>query len=171
MIALKSAIAILQMQARNAGDDVRVLRDVKERALRDPEVFLEARGRGEVRVREGGFGPSYESEEEDSDGEEVKMEDGVAEKKKGEEWLLPRMQNVVRAPPVNWSKYAVVGDSLDKIHRDQVERPVEGVPQRVGQDGNLIYGGEGERREHVGVYAPYDPMRDKVEPKKKGGKR
>lgn len=183
MIALRSAIAILQMQARNAGSDVRRLRDVKERALRDPEAFLGARERGEVRVRDGGFGPSYESEDEDDDedsepgmkGEhDVKMDgegrDGSAEKK-GEEWLLPRMQNVVRCPPINWSQYAVMGESLDKIHKDQLDRPVEGTPQRIGPDGNLIYGGEGERREHVGVYAPYDPMRDKVEVKKKNAKR
>ncbi|TVY51407.1 hypothetical protein LCER1_G006143, partial [Lachnellula cervina] len=183
VIALRSAIAILQMQARNAGSDVRRLRDVKERALRDPEAFLGARERGEVRVRDGGFGPSYESEDEDDDEDsepgmkgdhDVKMDgegrDGSAEKK-GEEWLLPRMQNVVRCPPINWSQYAVMGESLDKIHKDQLDRPVEGTPQRIGPDGNLIYGGEGERREHVGVYAPYDPMRDKVEVKKKNAKR
>jgi hypothetical protein len=43
----------------------------------------------------------------------------------------------------------------------------------VAADGSLIYGGdgEGERREHVGVYAPYDPLRDKVDHKKKNGKR
>jgi len=180
VIALKSAIAILQMQARNAGSDVRLLRDIKGRALRDPEKFLRARERGEVRVQEGGFGPSYESEEEDED-EEMKKEDDVegngneeskiGNEEKGGEWLLPRMQNVVRCPPINWSQYAVVGESLDKIHKDQLDRPVEGKPQRVGPDGNLIYGGERERREHVGVYAPYDPMRDKVDAKKKNGKR
>ena len=181
MIALRSAIAILQMQARNAGSDVRRLRDVKERAMRDPEAFLGARERGEVRVKDGVFGPSYESEDEDGDDDselgkkgedDVKMEEGGnGSVEKGEEWLLPRMQNVVRCPPINWSQYAVVGGSLDKIHKDQLERPVEGTPQRIGADGNLIYGGEGERREHVGVYAPYDPMRDKVEIKKKTGKR
>jgi hypothetical protein len=181
VIALKSAIAILQMQAKNAVGDVRRLRDIKERALRDPEEFLRARERGEVRVREAGFGPSYESEEEGSDAE-MKTEDDVKNEnegkdrsgsgeKKGEEWLLPRMQNVVRCPPINWSQYAVVGESLDKIHKDQLKRPVEGTPQRVGPDGNLIYGGEGERREHVGVYAPYDPLRDKVDVKKKNGRR
>lgn len=169
------------MQARNAGQDIKTLRDIKARALADPEGFLKARERGEVRVKEGVWGPSYDSEESDGedgeDGKEVKVEEDVKmngtgeSKKEGEEWLLPRMQNVVRCPPVNWGQYAIVGESLEKIHKDQLERPVEGAPQRVAPDGSLIYGGEGERREHVGVYAPYDPLRDKVDPKKKNGKR
>jgi hypothetical protein len=82
-------------------------------------------------------------------------------------------QNVVRCPPINWNQYAVVGESLDKIHKDQLERPSEGVPQRVGVDGQLVAGGEGQRREFLGVAAPYQPGRDKIEKMstRKGGKR
>jgi hypothetical protein len=75
---------------------------------------------------------------------------------------------------VNWNQYAVVGDSLDKIHKDQVERPSEGVPMKVGSDGQLVSGGEGARRQHdLGVAAPYQPGRDKIEKMstRRGGKR
>jgi len=79
----------------------------------------------------------------------------------------------VRCPPINWNQYAVVGESLDKIHKDLLERPSEGVPQRIGADGQLVPGGEGQRREFLGVAAPYQPGRDKIEKMstRKGGKR
>lgn len=68
----------------------------------------------------------------------------------------------------------MVGESLEKLHRDQVERPSEGVPQRVASDGSLVAGGEGHRRQgDLGIAAPYQPGRDKIEKvgTRKGGKR
>ncbi|KAL9067567.1 MAG: hypothetical protein Q9157_006771, partial [Trypethelium eluteriae] len=41
---------------------------------------------------------------------------------------LPGMQNIFRCPPVNWAKYHVVGESLDKLHEEQMKRPNEGEP-------------------------------------------
>ncbi|KAG9232162.1 hypothetical protein BJ875DRAFT_381347 [Amylocarpus encephaloides] len=169
VIALKSTIAILQIQARKAAEDVRTLRDVKERALGDLEGFVGALARGElgkpdsaVPPRQGGDG----DEDEDND-EDEGMEDA---KGKGRRWpALPKPQDIVRCPPINWTQYAVVGDSLDKLHNEQVSRPSEGMPQQVGADGQLGFGGEGARRVDVGVMAPYNPLRDKIE-KKKGKK-
>lgn len=102
--------------------------------------------------------------------------DKVEAAKEGKEkWEpLPAPQNVVRCPPINWNQYAIVGDSLEKLHRDQVERPSEGVPQRVASDGSLVAGGEGPRRQgDLGIAAPYQPGRDKIEKMgtRKGGKR
>jgi hypothetical protein len=189
-LALKSAASILQIQARNAVKDIQALQRIKERALRDPEAFSRALESGELGTR---LDPLYfpgEDTDEDEDGDgDVEMEDGdlkvngakgekKSNRKKGEEgrekWeRLPTQQNVVRCPPINWNQYAVVGESLDKIHKDQLERPSEGVPQRVGVDGQLVPGGEGQRREFLGVAAPYQPARDKIEKMstRKGGKR
>ncbi|KAH6670507.1 hypothetical protein B0J14DRAFT_596397 [Halenospora varia] len=172
-IALKSAISILQIQARNAASDIKNLQKVKERALEDPEGFSEALGRGEIKVKPDPWrnpGPIEDDEDDDEDEKMVvEMNEGEGKEKK---WpLLPTPQDVVRCPPINWTQYAVVGDSLDKLHKDQQARPTEGMPQRVGPDGQLVFGGEGQRRAaDVGVVAPFAPGKDKIE-KKKGGKK
>lgn len=41
---------------------------------------------------------------------------------------LPKPQTVVRCPPINWAQYAVVGESLDKLHREQLTAPTLGKP-------------------------------------------
>jgi hypothetical protein len=96
---------------------------------------------------------------------------------------LPKPQSIVRCPPINWAQYGIVGESLDKLHAEQVAAPTPGAPMALGpggtyefkagaadQGGSAAGGGEQPRR-LVGVAAPYNPMRDKVEKKGKGGKR
>jgi hypothetical protein len=81
---------------------------------------------------------------------------------------LPKPQSVVRTPPINWAQYGIVGESLDKLHADQVARPIEGLPARIGSDGQATPVEGGRRHEGLGVAAPYTPGRDKIEkPKKK----
>jgi hypothetical protein len=41
---------------------------------------------------------------------------------------IPGPQNIVRCPPINWSKYHIVGESLDKLHEEQKTRPISGEP-------------------------------------------
>jgi hypothetical protein len=173
VLALQSAISILQMQARNAGQDIQTLSRIKQRALADPEEFKTALASGEISSKSE---PLFELKDDSSDDEdetEDKM-DGMEgnEKGKGTKWeKIPKPQNIVRCPPINWAKYAVVGDSLDKLHKDQQERPTEGTPAKLQPDGSLVFGNGGQRRTaDVGVAAPYQPGRDKIE-KKKGGKR
>ena len=48
---------------------------------------------------------------------------------------LPKPQTVVRCPPINWAQYAVVGDSLDKLHREQLTAPTLGAPAVLGNGG------------------------------------
>lgn len=43
---------------------------------------------------------------------------------------IPQPQNVVRMPAINWAKYHVVGESLDKLHEEQRRRPDPGEPSR-----------------------------------------
>ncbi|KAK3396488.1 hypothetical protein B0T20DRAFT_417936 [Sordaria brevicollis] len=49
---------------------------------------------------------------------------------------LPKPQTVVRCPPINWAQYAVVGESLDKLHREQLTAPTLGQPAVFGGGGS-----------------------------------
>ena len=42
---------------------------------------------------------------------------------------IPKPQNVVRMPPINWAKYQIVGEPLDKMHEEQLHRPSCGRPR------------------------------------------
>ncbi|KAL1882721.1 hypothetical protein VTK73DRAFT_1241 [Phialemonium thermophilum] len=95
---------------------------------------------------------------------------------------LPKPQNVVRCPPINWAQYAVVGESLDKLHEVQKRVPTEGLPTVVVGTGGATQGPQaqpittpatvvGGQRKLVGIAAPYSPMRDRLENKTKGGKK
>ena len=141
-LALRSAIAVLQMQKRRAEGDIVGLQRAKEAAMSDPEGFVKDLGEG--RVRSGGEG-------------------GEGDKPWSE---LPARQDVVRCPPINWAQYAVVGESLDKLHAEQKRSPDLGVPATLGPGGTYEFKGEGEKRELLGVAAPYTPGRDKIVDKK-----
>ncbi|KLU84187.1 hypothetical protein MAPG_03232, partial [Magnaporthiopsis poae ATCC 64411] len=91
---------------------------------------------------------------------------------------LPQRQNVVRCPPINWAQYAVVGESLEKLHNEQLTRPDLGTPRVVGPGG--VYEFKGDQRQQqggppppqqaqklVGVASPYMPGRDRLDKKPK----
>jgi hypothetical protein len=165
------------MQARNAVKDIQALQRIKERAAKDPIAFAKALESGAIKTRSDPlYNPGEDEDDEDDGGNQSAKAEG--EKKgegKEEKWeSLPTPQNVVRCPPINWNQYGVVGESLEKLHKDQVERPSEGAPQKMGSDGVIVAGGEGVRRKaDLGVAAPYQPGRDKIEKMgtRKGGKR
>lgn len=178
-LALKSAISILQMQARNATRDIQSLQRIKERAIGDPEGFREALGNGGLKTKGDdlftGDGEDSDDEMEEAERDNLKRRRSLQNEQGKPNWeKLPAPQNVVRCPPINWNQYAVVGESLDKLHQDQVARPTEGMPQRLGPDGQFLFGGEVVRRQNdLGVAAPYLPGRDRIEKMgtRKGGKR
>ncbi|KUJ11180.1 uncharacterized protein LY89DRAFT_239181 [Mollisia scopiformis] len=181
VLALKATMSILQQQKKTAEQDMKLLADTKERALRDPERFATALTEGRIHTRgDTLFNPSNEadSDEEMEDADDLgQIESGrqaVARATNEEKWKpLPTPQNVVRMPAVNWEQYGVVGDSLEKIHKDQIARPNEGIPQKMGPDGKFQAGSEGQRRDYLGIAAPYNPLKDKIEKSgtKKSGKR
>lgn len=84
---------------------------------------------------------------------------------------LPTPQDVVRMPAINWSKYAVVGESLDKMHREQLAKPTLGTPATVAADGKAyeFKGGPNpdDGKKSVGIAAPYDPLHDKIKKPRK----
>ncbi|KAK8095368.1 hypothetical protein PG999_013390 [Apiospora kogelbergensis] len=178
VLALKSAISILQMQSNNAKKDMVALQKAKEAALEDPEAFIADLESGGVRMtgdpassRRPGSSTSSSSGEDDDGDTRIKDENDVTQpKRESKPWsALPAAQNVYRCPPINWSQYAVTGESLDKLHNEQVARPSQGTPATVTPDGRYDFKGAGKQEEVVGVAAPYNPLRDKIERKRPKG--
>lgn len=228
MIALRTAINILQMQKRRAETDIRQLRDVKEAAAADPMMFYKDLMEGRVGKGVPATGQAEDDSDTDSDSsgsdandtKGVKMEEdangessssgvgalqpslmegkaSASTKGKGKDkgtatdngassstssnppiaappWTakFPEAQNIYRCPPINWSQYAVEGEALEKLHHEQQTRPILGTPAMLGANGTYEFTGmpnadDGKKVE--GIAAPFDPFRDKLMTKPKGG--
>ena len=158
-MALRSAISILQIQRQQVLRDMKALEEDRKRAVASPERFADAVAAGQIKTtRSGGLfvGPHPDPPEpaggDHQDGIDTH---GDEERKHISQKLdfghFPGAQNVVRCPPVNWAKYHIVGESLDKLHEEQRARPAPSQPhtdmesERAGQ--------------HV-IAAPYDPWTD-----------
>lgn len=165
VLALKSTISILQMQKATATRDIKKLQRIKMRALENPREFTEALVAGDIKMRPDPLFKPNKIDDQCDDVDEVStstlhqfrnsVTSGWEE--------LPTPQNIVRAPPINFAQYAIVSESLDKLHADQISRPSEGNPQLIGPDGEYIHMGEGKRRQFdTGIAAPYLPSKDKI---------
>ncbi|XDG06539.1 hypothetical protein ABKA04_006154 [Annulohypoxylon sp. FPYF3050] len=221
VLALKSAISVLQLQRRKAEADIAALAKVKSAAMADPGAFVRDLTSGRVGMEE----PSRASSDDDSDSDEemgdananadvdekplpspataipsqhpngaastseqlpqtqpntttnpfIKFESPAppttkpTPKPQPPPWTkLPKPQNVVRCPPINWSQYAVVGESLDKLHAEQLRRPTQGVPASLAADGRYEFSAAPGRQErYVGIAAPYAPGKDRIDRKSK----
>ncbi|KAL9045998.1 MAG: hypothetical protein Q9214_001063 [Letrouitia sp. 1 TL-2023] len=157
-IALRSAIAILQIQRQQAIRDIQALERQKLAATADPEAFARDVATGKLKTVPSGVLEQttipFSKNEDDaiSDGD-TDMGDCPPERaSKFED--VPGPQNVVRCPPINWAKYHILGEPLDKLHEEQKMRPSGGQP------GMSEPGERGE--EHV-IAAPYNPWKDKME--------
>ncbi|KAB8356681.1 hypothetical protein FH972_024257 [Carpinus fangiana] len=146
--ALRAALAVLQIQRDKSARDIKTLAQLKDAAARDPQRFVDEMLKGNL----GHPAPAVEDplaptlEDDDSDDEDVDSDDKDSLPK------FPTRQNIVRCPPVNWAKYHVLGDSLDKLHEEQRRRPNLGEPSV----------GEWTGREHV-IAARYDPWQDPLQ--------
>lgn len=132
------------------------------------------------RVREGSSSsPSSSSSSEDEEEEEVAGgKQGNREEREKAPWSkLPKPQTVVRCPPINWAQYGVVGESLDKLHAEQIAAPTLGAPVVLGPGGTYEFkAGDAQissepGRRIPGIAAPYAPGKDKIEKKAKGSRR
>jgi hypothetical protein len=150
VIALRSAITVLQMQRNRATADIQTLSQIKNDALDNPDEFIRDLAQGRI-------------------GQGVRPDAGDDEASRA--WAaqsIPKAQDVVRCPPINWSQYAVVGESLDKLHAEQIAKPTQGTPATVSAGGVYQFkGGDGKQEEYPGVAAPYAPLKDKIEKKTK----
>ena len=161
-IALRSAISILQIQRQQSLRDLKTLEQLKKAAVADPETFAAdvASGRLKTASANGplagpnvgkehkGFADDFQDSALDSDEEDERSSQTAS--KFGS---VPGPQNIVRSPPINWAKYHIVGESLDKLHEEQRARPKPGQPRR--DDDSL------RAPKHV-IAAPYSPWTDKL---------
>ncbi|KAH0595371.1 hypothetical protein MHUMG1_07123 [Metarhizium humberi] len=176
VIALKSAISVLQVQKRRATGDIQTLSRVRDEALDDPESFIKDLAAGKVKPRDDFVFETAGSDEDDENAGEESSGSKRSPRPDGEskprrEWSsLPKPQDVVRCPPINWAQYAVVGDSLDKLHAEQVARPSQGSPAVFGSNGTYDIKNEGKQEKYSGVAAPYAPGKDRIDRKSKGKK-
>ncbi|KAM0215798.1 hypothetical protein ACHAPA_001769 [Fusarium lateritium] len=181
VIALKSAISILQIQRQRATADIQALGRAKDEAVHDPEAFIRDLAAGNINAPANDDSDS--DKDDDNNNAEMDGQSAATQKDPGlaspsqriatepPAWTnIPQPQNVVRCPPINWSQYAVVGDSLDKLHHEQVTRPNQGTPANVGTNGMYEFKGEGKQERYQGVAAPYAPTQDRLNKKPKSRK-
>ena len=160
-IALRAAISILEMQREQSKSDLKRLESIKLEALADPAFFEHELKVGRVRSRDGQeslFGRQPISQA-DTDDEITQDEEMKATRRPSEAPFasIPAPQSVVRCPPINWAKYHVIGDPLDKLHQEQISRPSAGEPHQ----NHYIPPGAGRVPEAV-ISAPYRPFTDGV---------
>ncbi|MCJ1448819.1 MAG: hypothetical protein MMC23_009338 [Stictis urceolatum] len=164
-MALRAALAALQMQRIKAVDDMKTLDRLKTKALSDPERFAHGLVDGSIKSGEqasplDALLASADVEDSDSQsdgGSDTQMTEVAngdpATWDAGEKFgTIPAMQNVVRMPPINWAKYHVVGESLDALHDEQRKRPDSGQRQRNPASRAAVHQ----------IAAPYSPWRDKL---------
>lgn len=168
-IALRSAISLLQLQREKSKRDLKALEDLKAAAVSDPHAFVrslqdqrrEAAGRP-VDVLTPTLADIAEAAA--SEGAESKYGDNGAMRKDSAAVeappketnkfpAIPQPQNIVRCPPVNWAKYHVVGEPLDKLHDEQKRYPGSSEPPRTQS---------GARAPPHRVAAPYSPFTDGI---------
>ena len=161
-IALRAALSILQIQRQQTLGDMKKLEQQKKAAVANPQDFAADVTKGKVKTISGNglvVGPTPEVEHKTSPDD---FQDSALDSDSDDERPLregpkfeniPGPQNIVRMPPINWAKYHIVGESLDKLHEEQRTRPMPGQPRR-NEDLSRA-------PEHV-IAAPYNPWTDKV---------
>jgi len=153
-IALRSALSILQIQRLQAIKHVQGLRRKKEDALMDPQAFARDLAEGRVQTEpQRGLLDGIRDEEEEIEGTDALTAEGDRCATSSDRPIirLPRPQDIIRCPPINWDKYHVNGDALEAMHRMQTSMPPgHHVPSGAEAGGHT---------EHV-VAAPYRPFVD-----------
>ncbi len=166
-IALRNAISILQIQKEQSKRDLVSLEKIKRAAVSDPETFAQDLSAGKLQTKQSLSLFQDSTPTTDHTSQDLESETEESPKISGSENILgqripqsaskfgpvPGPQNIVRCPPINWAKYHVVGDSLDRLHQEQVLRPSPGEPQHDESS---------ERAPEHFVAAPYRPLVDRV---------
>ncbi|KAF2663053.1 hypothetical protein K491DRAFT_584474 [Lophiostoma macrostomum CBS 122681] len=163
-IALRSAISLLQLQREKSKRDIKTLQDLKSAAISDPEGFarsVQAQAKQSSKAQPDVLSATLLED----DGPVLDGDEGIASGKPGERRkdsaggsgatskfpTIPQPQNIVRCPPVNWAKYHIVGEPLDKMHEEQRRYPGSSEPSRTQQ---------GVKAPPHAVAAPYSPFAD-----------
>lgn len=153
-IALKAALSILLLQKQQSQRDIKQLEKMKAGANSEPEAFIDALKAGKLSKAPPQALVDIEVDGDGSDDAE-KADQTTTESDKPDHDFgqFPNPQNVIRCPPINWAKYHVVGEPLDRLHEEQRQRPEPGHPRRDEY---------GRPPEHV-IAAPYRPFVDSPE--------
>ncbi|KAF2739153.1 hypothetical protein EJ04DRAFT_427387 [Polyplosphaeria fusca] len=172
-IALRSAISLLQLQREKSKRDLRSLEELKSAAISDPQGFARSLQAQHAQKPKSDHDPLKPTLSDAADltltsghgGEELRDKDGP--KDAGVDIkptastdptstfsAIPQPQNIIRCPPVNWAKYHVVGEPLDKMHEEQKLYPYSKEPPRNHQGG---------RASPHTVASPYSPFADGIE--------
>lgn len=149
-IALRSAISILQMQKQQSLRDIKALDRLREAAAAEPERFARDLAEGRLRTEDSGAVIQFSDDMDVDTDEEDETSKATGKDSPSAFGRIPSAQNVVRMPPINWAKYQVVGESLDRMHEEQLRRPAQGEPRRDPAP------------EHV-LASPYRPLVDQLE--------
>ncbi|OJD24317.1 hypothetical protein ACJ73_04321 [Blastomyces percursus] len=170
-IALRSAISILQIQKQQAARDIKTLDHLKQAALAHPEAFARELAKGTLTSKSGDiFNPTgmengYEDEHAGgivgpaNTSTPTVTDEGtmdIDEQPPPAFGKIPAPQSVVRMPPINWAKYHIVGEPLDKLHEEQRRRPSAGEPRRDDAPSQ-------QRAPEHFIAAPYRPFTDSLE--------
>jgi len=159
-IALRSAISLLQLQREKSTRDIKTLEELKRNAVADPEGFIRAIQTQRAHPSKlasdvlsptlpDGFDNGPTGIKREGSGAQDELKDGL-EGSSTKFPPVPQPQNVVRCPPINWAKYHVVGESLDKLHEEQRRYPSSGDST------------SGIRAPEHRIAAPYSPFADRV---------
>ena len=141
-IAMRAAISILQMQRQQSLKDIKDLEKMRKAAADNPEAFANDLNSGKL-TPQPRAGVDVDAEDNSDDERPETSEDSQFGK-------FPAPQNVVRAPPIEWSKYHIVGEPLDRMHDAQRGYPGFG-------DGML--NAVGKPQPHV-IASPYKAFAD-----------
>ena len=115
-MAMSAAISILQMQRQQALNDMKDLNKMRKAALDDPQSFVDDLGSGKL-------APAPRA---GIDVDDEASDEGEADNRQGSDskfGKFPAAQNVIRAPPIEWAKYHIVGEPLDRMHEVQRKYP------------------------------------------------
>lgn len=147
------------MQKQQSLRDIKTLDRMKDAADADPERFATELASGRLKTEDRGAVIQFS----DDDPMEIEGENGKPKRTNPDGspasifGHIPAPQNIVRMPPINWAKYKVVGEPLDRMHEEQLRRPHSGEARRD------------RAPEHV-LASPYRPLVDKLETPAKLGR-
>lgn len=172
VMALQSAISILQMQAQKSKQDMKTLQRIKNAALQDPHSFVEELKSGKLNASGGtagelgptlstAYGNARKADVESGSTREVldsqeSTTSAVSSPKSTSKSSTPKFepipgaQNVYRMPHVNWNKYHVAGEALDRLHEEQRQRPSPSTLYNEQQGSEYM------------MAAPYSPLNDRL---------
>ena len=148
-IALRATLSLLQMQRQQSLKDIRDLDRIRDAAMDDPDLFVQELQAGNLKKPAAHEIVLDDIEYEDDDDETSKTSEVTSKFSK-----LPNPQNITRCPPIEWSKYHILGDSLNQMHEHQKQHPGVSINDFASEPHS--------------VTAPYRPFKEKISDKKVG---